>query len=216
MKDLVKYNDYELAPRSAYSMLDIPIKFTVRKIDTAELMENFESLGMDEFFEVLKSFNLPFYITDIIGVYIARPDLVKPTVIFDIIYDTGNFDASEEQLHKKIIEYMVSYINIEALKEGYIKGEYLICTNSVVSTTEFGEDQWYLEDIEKEEGKMKIPFKEVMKRNDEALVANKFRSINNYCNLEWSCPYILLNNHGEKFKFATDMIVDSPRNSEEN
>lgn len=239
LTELIRTDHYELSPCSAYNILDIPIKFAVKRINMAAMMENFESLGKEKFFEIIKAFRLrpiefavkrinkvammenlskekfleiikasrlPFYLDDIMGVYFAKPDLVKATCIYDISYDTADFDANNEKLHKKIIDNIVSYVNLEAMKDGWNKGEYLISICIGVSEKEFPEDQYYFE--KEEEGKELLPFDEIMKRNIKAVEANNFFSINNYCDLSWSDPHILNNSHGADFKNAVNMIVD--------
>lgn len=207
VKDLVKFQDVELKPVSAFNILDIDIKFKVCCINAREIIKDFEELGSDKFFSVLKLFNLPFYMQDILGVYISRPDLIVPTMIYNIIYETADFDAYDIQLHKKIIETMSSWINVYALMNGEEKGNYLITIYDGASTVEFPEDKWYLEEEDKEDGKELLPINDILERNGEAIEAAGFASINDYCTLEFHNPYVYIkNDHGADFKMAVNLV----------
>lgn len=134
--------------------------------------------------------NLPFVLKDVTG---AMKDLEMTDLITVNITHHDGVNDPDWNIKNFISDFL------QRNKKSDID-KYVIITSAYISTTEFPESEYYLEDNEAEIGKKQIPFDDVLDRDSNYLESIGFLNINDFVRYKYSRAFIFGNAPGKKIK----------------
>lgn len=128
-----------------------------------------------------------FMINDIAGA-------MKQLGIFVPIVCIHSYDSSQNE-KEEIISDIVKLFDM-ANGRG---NQFVLCTTSYVSTSEFPESEWHInEDLAKKENKKLIPVNKILDRDSELLEDIGWININGYVQYDLKRAYIYSNEYGNR------------------